>query len=570
MSDVSDLRSRIGGRWAISVRGWAVLAVLSILAHGTSALMGDVTAPRPLLAYVVAGVSALAFGLVLLVGDRTYFRHRAERPVSITAVVVLGVLVGLAQSVTGHLLFAYLQFEPNPTPFGRILILAMVGPVLLIAVGLLFNEIDAYTRERDLLLLRAADLRARVVERGELSRTIEEAVNEEVLTTTRTILGDLDQAHPSMSPEERLAMARALQRTAHQELRPLSRRLYDTPRAPLPKVRSGEALRAALARQPISPGWCGLLTLVVTFTYTVEQVSREQAIIATLLQAGMVYGTLRAVVWLGTRGDRRRASLLIIGALAAAAVTTVKSIVLQQVGLSDFTSSVFALNAIWTPLSTIGVSIVVAAIGSRGETLRQLEYEVDEQVLEEIIANRELVRVSRELAGHVHGTLQSTLLATAFAIENATRTNDGAAFDAAVAGARQALTEAYPRSPVRRDVTGEIARHVELWKEFTEITTTVHAPVDCPPRLILDVGRIVEEGIGNAKKHGGARRIHIAVESPDPAILRVSISDDGIGPESNGEGLGTTLFDELAPGRWSLRSNPAGAGALLIVDLPLG
>jgi glucose-6-phosphate-specific signal transduction histidine kinase len=87
--------------------------------------------------------------------------------------------------------------------------------------------------------------------------------------------------------------------------------------------------------------------------------------------------------------------------------------------------------------------------------------------------------------------------------------------------------------------------------------------------MVADVGRIVEEGIGNAKKHGGARRIHVAVEQLPPELLRISISDDGRGPAAGAPGLGASLLDEVAPGRWALRPNPAGAGSVLIVDLLL-
>ena len=55
----------------------------------------------------------------------------------------------------------------------------------------------------------------------------------------------------------------------------------------------------------------------------------------------------------------------------------------------------------------------------------------------------------------------------------------------------------------------------------------------------------------------------------DGERVRISISDDGRGPAEGAPGLGASLLDEVAPGRWSLRANPAGAGSLLIVDLLL-
>jgi signal transduction histidine kinase len=262
--------------------------------------------------------------------------------------------------------------------------------------------------------------------------------------------------------------------------------------------------------------------------------------------------------------------LLPLAAAAASGSTTIRTVILQHVGIAAPDKSVILVNIVWVALLTIATSMFVAALGNRDESLRELEYEVDEQVLEAIIANRELVRVSRELAGHVHGTLQSTLLATAFAIENATRTNDGASFDAAVEGARNALASSAPVPRCSTDLAAEIQHRIDLWSEFTDVSATLDVPEALPVDVVADVARIVEEGIGNAKKHGAARRIHIIVACPEPSVLRVSINDDGSGPRDGAPGLGSSLFDEIAADAWSLQENPAGAGSLLVADVRLG
>ncbi len=546
------------------------MALINLASLPLSAQISDDSPTRRAIAFGLVVISALVFGAVLAVANVTAFRNRATQPVPIWMVLALGMAIGLTQSVVSDVLFHLADLGPNAYPHQRVLLAPFMATIVMVVVILVLDDIGRYRQERDRLLRRAADLQARSVERSELTRSIETAVNNDVLLTTRAIVGDLDRAHPGMSQEERLEMARALQRTAHHELRPLSQRLYATPMAPLPKAPFVEALRATLGRQPVPIWWCTGVIAVVTALFLKTRSTLDNALLSGALQGATVLVTLAIIVRLGSRDGRQRGWLLPIAALAATCTTTIRTVALQQLGLSDTDPTVLAINIVWVAVLTVATSMIVAALGGRDESLRELEYEVDEQVLEAVIANRELVRVSRELAGHVHGTLQSTLLATAFAIENATRTNDGRAFDAAVEGARTALGGDASSRRGSLNLAAEVQRHIDLWSEFTDVSATLDVPEALSADVVADVAQIVEEGIGNAKKHGAARHIRITIEQPDPLTLRVCISDDGSGPHGGAPGLGSSLLDELAPAAWSLQANPAGAGSLLVVDVRLG
>lgn len=570
MAESRTAAERIGGRWAISLRGWAVISAILIVSLTFSTPQVGTTMGLSLTVVGIALAGALLAGAMLLLADRTLFRHRAERPVPVSWVVGLGLLMGLAQSAMTLALFPASGLDASAYPNSRLVLVPLFAVGLMIATALTFDDIESYRTARDGLLQRAADLRSRSVERRELTRTIEEAVQEELALTTRSILGDLDRAHPDMTREERLEMARALQRTASNQLRPLSRRLLATPTAALPRPRFAEALRVTLGSRHVRPGWTAIAVGVSAFSYVIARGGLAQSLWQGALVIVVVYVALAGTARVAARWQWRRTTTLAVAIFVATVANALKSLLVQVLILGGTEPATLLISLLWVPIVALVVSVVAAATDTREESLRQLEYEVDERVIDAIIANRELVRVSRELAGHVHGTLQSTLLATAFAIENATRTNDGASFDAAVEGARRALTSDAPRPQPAAELAEEVQRHVELWSEFTEVTTSLPAAASLPPGVVADVGRVVEEGIGNAKKHGGARRIHVAVEQPQPEVVRISISDDGRGPTAGAPGLGASLLDEVAPGRWSLRMNPAGAGSLLIVDLSLG
>jgi signal transduction histidine kinase len=568
--EAPTLRERLGGRWAISFKGWVVLTLIVLLSLPLGAQISDPSVERRAITFGLTLITMLAVGVVLAAANVTVFRNRATQPVPIWMVVGLGIVIGIVQSGAADILFHLADLGPDAYPHRQLLLAPFIAAVVMIVVILVLDDVERYRIERERLLRRAADLQARVVERSELTRSIESAVNDEVLTTTRAILGDLDRAHPGMSREERLEMARELQRTAHHELRPLSQRLFATPMAPVPEAKLIESLRATLGRQPVPIWWCTAAVTAVTALFLATRTGPTYAVASGLLQGATVLVTLAIVVRLGSRNGVQRGWLLPIAAAAASGTSTVRTIALQQFGIAEPDATLIVINIVWAALLTIATSMIVAALGSRDASLRELEYEVDEQVLEAVIANRELVRVSRELAGHVHGTLQSTLLATAFAIENATRANDGPAFDAAVEGARVALAGGTQAPRGSTDLAAEIQRHIDLWSEFTDVSAVFDVPDALPVDVVADVARVVEEGIGNAKKHGAARRIQIAVDCPEPRLLRVRISDDGSGPRGGAPGLGSSLLDEIAADAWSLQPNPTGTGSLLVAELRLG
>ena len=566
MTDRPTLTERIGGRWAVSLRGWIVISAIMMvpqIAYGI-ATYRDAVDQVAIVGIVIAGVTSL--GLVLLLADRTLLRQRRVTPVPIVTIVVLGVIAGLIQATITYALLLAFGLDTIALQ-GRFVIAPVFATILIVAVALVFDDLDRYQRERHELLQRLAGLRALDAERGELTRSIETAVQEDVLVTTREILGDLDRARTARSAEERLRVARQLQTTAERSLRPLSQRLYAPGISTVPDATRREALRSALNRQPIRALAVTIAVGVATFAFSASRTDALEGLWQAIVQMLVLYVALVTTTWVARRRAWTPAWTLPIATLVGVTVTTVKVAVIQELRFGSLLGGVVILNAVWVAIATIAVSIVAAAVSGRRDELRELEFTVDERVLDAIIANRELVRVSRELAQHVHGTLQSTLLATAFAIESATRSNDQVAFTTAVDGAREALRSVTPLHRPADDLAGEVQRQLDLWREFTEVRATVDVTGTIPEATIRDAGQVIEEGIGNAKKHGRAQTIEVLITQPADGLLRIVVRDDGRGPQAGGAGFGTTLLDGIAPGAWTLNPRPEGPGAELTLEL---
>jgi len=102
-----------------------------------------------------------------------------------------------------------------------------------------------------------------------------------------------------------------------------------------------------------------------------------------------------------------------------------------------------------------------------------------------------------------------------------------------------------------------------------------HARVSFPPEVEVQLLRIIQEALTNARKHSGAHRIWVRFES-DADSDTIIVEDDGVGFEMEKVGqdgmthFGLQTMEERARsvgGRLSIQTEP-GAGTLVAVQLP--
>ena len=129
---------------------------------------------------------------------------------------------------------------------------------------------------------------------------------------------------------------------------------------------------------------------------------------------------------------------------------------------------------------------------------------------------------------------------------------------------------------------GGSARFDAALRRYVDVLTAdgaldVELDVDSQVRLApdeqIEVFRIVQEGLGNARRHAGARRVEVSIAQRNGRRI-VAVSDDGVGfdAESSGEGQGLAnmkLRAEAIDGRMSLESAPGRGTAIEVVLRPI-
>jgi anti-sigma regulatory factor (Ser/Thr protein kinase) len=569
MTDAVPLRYRIGGRWAISWLAFALLAVASILMSlQRLAAQSEAFGSGLVLATGVADTAAIA--LAMLVADRTVLRRRAVTPVSLTVLVGVAAGIGLARAATNILGSQWVGLDGGAADV-TIIRSVVIALIVILGVAAVRAEADYYQRRREVLMGQLLEIRARDRALANLSAGMRASIQDEIDQATKGIREQLS-ATPATA-REREDFARGLANAVDRDLRPLSQRLNAATATPLPPPTAGvgRTFWRELRVQPVLSAGVGLALAYLFLSPVVGLVEGLIRSMATALY--LLIGT-SLTRWAARRNARVNRWQLPVATLVSGILIFANAAAVYQFTDAWTGAPLILAIIVGTPL-TITLAGLIAWVQSHWSgAIGDLTMDVDEAQLDALAANREFVRVSRELAQYVHGTLQSHLLATAFAVENAERSHDPELVTAAIEGARAAF--ARPGEALAddgHDLTAALAEQASVWEGFVELATDIDPSLrDLPPRQAAHIARVVEEAVSNSRKHGGARMVSVRVqriEQDGRECARVTVIDDGAGPVDGPHGMGSSLLEEIAPGAWSL-GHGADGGAVLTATVPLG
>ena len=222
-----------------------------------------------------------------------------------------------------------------------------------------------------------------------------------------------------------------------------------------------------------------------------------------------------------------------------------------------------------TPL--VIAQVLVSRILLRKDINAELESKIEP--LKVVVLSTELLmlRFSKEIAKYLHGSLQSRLIASAFAIEVAGRADDLTSLSAEIEKARQSIATPFDEFQVESfsSLEVELQKLINVWMGILSPTLSiVGVDSEGDPTRNRNMVHVIEEAFSNGLRHGLATRAHVIVVQVENGTS-VTVIDDGIGPRTGTPGLGSALFNSIAGKSWSLTRGPDGIGAqlnLLILD----
>lgn len=530
-----------------------------------------------LVPWVVAAIAGqLALSGTLALASRVPRRHGAAGPVR---ALVAYPLAGVARGVTIAITLVSLGVaDPATTDWVyRTVGGAFFSAAVLVAAGWV---VVAYADHRALVGALAAQRDALQRARADLDRDVavaDAALAREVHAVLEPRIDTLDarlsQVAAGGSGSEAATAFRAF---VEDEVRPLGRRLGSPgtpdpiPAGPLPPAPAARGPLPIPSRMRLGAGMEPWLVVVIFGGAILPTAMRalgpgSGAVFATavVVSAAIYFGLARRVL-----GDVRLPTLaaLVCGGLIHGAFVLVASALFIPLGLprpGGLVPPAFVVAAF------VGVALMLAAVvgALRTATADELRATVGvlEAALAELSVRAALARM--RLACVVHGDVQGALQAAIFLL---TRPDgaDAAALDAVRTRIRAALAKLQAAPEPGAALPDALAELAELWEGTCTIRPArgeVDAP-DVPEPTRTAAVTVLREAIGNAIRHGGARTVSVGWQ-PSDRVLVLTVEDDGDGWSDVADaGLGTVLYDELAPG-W--RAEQAAVGTRLVAPIPL-
>lgn len=523
-----SLREHIGGRWAISWWLIVVSAPFGIIVglNNMAEVSGGADVGRWILVSLIGVVVLVS---ILAAAHFTLLRKRAIRPVPIWWVVILGAVAGASRSAVTVWVSSQWDLVDSNSLYAatRIITGAALGAALLPIAALLASIISTYVNERRVL---ESDLRQIEVQRmRESGRS--EALREALITRVET---ELAHAAATLSADD---------------AREVSRRLWESSMPQdTPRVQWRQVVRVAIRHNPYPTLLACVLWTVAAFGSLVLAVGASRALVQISLSLVAIVGCYAVGRYLTERFPRSAIAVLVTVIAVLIAWTGVVAPYFVGVTPEELNAGQLLATAVWIPILVISTGMVVSAIQSGDDVVTRLREAIEIQQVAMDAETAESVRIQQELATVLHGSVQSRLLAAAALIRQPALKDDDADPQTALQSALALMSQRIASDVCFRP---EVEEAIDSWAPLMHVTT-YGLESDVPEVLRAGAIRVIEEGLSNAYRHGGADEVQIEITA-DSSSVRIRLQDNGQGlTVTQAPGLGTAVLNSLAPGEWTL------------------
>ena len=565
----ATMRERIGGRWAISWQAnlvGSILIIVLITLAGTSigAERSEAQDTGRYFLAALAGVGAL--NAYSFLASATVFRNRGTTPVALPVVLAYHFGLGFLFGVTLAYSLPALGVEEQ-TPWWVLGAGFGVGAVLwCTTISLVLDSDERFDLERAALIDRAVDLELLRLDEIALLREMTRITGPEDGFDVATV-----PATGSLLPLDTWWGISADARGQDRDFS-LTRRIRTAAQRRYPRVTSLGVLRAIITRGEFRPMVVALTLAVVLLP---EAFTRLGALGLTSL-AGVSL-LIAGLTWAANVICRHRPEarlfvhvvtfLLILtavsGYLAGVDPLLIRTDArIESLPVTEMIAAVLITSAI--VIATMAASIVDT---DRASLLQRFTADTNFQMVSQVATVRQIAARARSRAMTLPPPRGEALLRCAQELEDAVASSDVHLVRQGLAACHTALFHSEQPS-----LAEAVAHVITPWTAVGSITIDLDENISevwmsDDERLV----RIIDEGIANAFRHGDAQTVHVEAHLVDISGIRcarVVISDDGRGSVEPTPGVGSTLFDELSEGSWTLRAG-VPAGSILTVDLPM-
>lgn len=545
-----------------------LLAIVLPPALVTSVLTRDPDDVRTALAWI--GVNLASLMLVWLWVEllrATVVARRRTEAAALGLVVLLGASIGFVKGTTTSLFAWTAGLAPMLMPtaeWWRAVSTTAQGAFLLPALTLVAATLDRYRDEYERLVTARA--RAALLAQGRDARTGSGDERSEL------IVGFVEEARRRLSAAGDRPMANVLDRLVEERLRPMTHELWSPERIGTDfRVRS--LLRSALVTNPFPILPVATLYAVTGFASRAQDIAAGVNLARTSASVVVIVAVFSLARRLRPAGTRWATLHLAVTLTTVAALHTFVIETLGPEGPRWRTGTLLMTLLVWIVFLTVlsGAAIVALRGGDRMREELQRRLERDRTDGTEGVVARASQRLrDREVADHLHSSLQNRLIAASHRIAASGEHEHVVREELDAIELLLADLAAGATGPTAADagVRGQLADIVARWDGFVTITSQLDPMLDgLDPSVQARIAQVLAEAVNNAVRHGRAATVHVRLELRDGPrsgddVIALTVEDDGVGPVLRGPGLGSALFDTMSDGDWTLEARAEGGSRL--------
>ena len=569
------LRERLGGRWAIAWQSYLITAGLGLIAL----LAGEEhfrSSTSVALSWVLLSLLAsAAVGILLLILNATSFRNRRVTPVPIWLVIVVDGLCGVIFGLVVGLGSAALGLETHLGILERVVLDGIYGawwgPTFTYFLD--YRE-QSVTVRRELIAASvqtelAALQQVEVVER--LRQELRDEVGQELSPVRARVEAHLAESAGVVPFEMHVGAADVkevsdlLRGTAESSVRPLSKRLWNESAERYPRTPWWSLAANIVRYQPFRPIMYAAVDILGTGFVQVRLFGLARGMFLASAMVLLIFAVMLSANVV-MRAFPRWHTAIFIGGIVALQITLVVRVHFRELWLPGSAPLGWQVTQIVVGTLVVLITSGFGAWNDKSAELRiNFRADIRQDQVESIARSRQVAELARETAQLLHGSVQTRLVSCAMALDKASATGDQAAVNSALQEVLVVLAEPMPQPAYVGTIVEEVERKAALWEGLCTFTVRVDDSSGSQAN-VRAVGRVVEEAISNAIRHGGASHIDISVVSESDGAVRVVVDDDGRGPGGGVPGIGTAFLQQASAGQWSL--TPLTQGSRLEVLVP--
>lgn len=512
---------------------------------------------------LVALISAVFVGALL---------HAAvDRVLPVVTRGIRALLRGLSGATAGlslAWLLALAEFPETSPTWVLVGIPALATPWVLDSIEQVAKVHARVLVRRQELITQAAQLMASTTTQqsivADVRRTIHSSVDAELTPVREQVarqLRELDDEGQAADPADW-----GLSSAAHDSVRPIIDLLSSPQSARPDPIGFWGTIRAIIRTQPFHPLPLAVIYAIVNMPSLILTGGLARGLIDTSIGVALIFAILTGGNRI-MRTERLPHSAVFVGTFLVLQLPTIAYVLATtNRGGEEFVAIA----------SSVAVSFLLVLLTSSLGSWQQRQ-DTAQRSFQDLLTHERVTAiataqvtadVARQAAHVLHGPVQARLAACAVAMEQASRAGDIELYRQSLIEAKAAL-----EAPLFSDADSQhltiaesIANAVDPWAGLVTIEFEIESDVASMADVHGDAGKVVEEAVTNAVRHGGAKEAIIRVSGNGRQVL-IDVHDNGCGMPAGSPGLGSRLFDRLSAEPWTLAKSTRLSGQHLSLHL---